>query len=435
MSFEVNDSLAVAEQVAEPVVQSNAELDIVINNVVCSFSVKCHLNLHDIALHGINVEYRRENSMLTMRLRRPYTTASIWSSGRITCTGATSEQDAKIAARRYARRLQKLGFPVGFHNFRIYNVLGTCTMPWAIRIVQFSERHRSNASYEPELHPGVTYRMTDPTATLKIFSTGSITVTAQNVATVDLAIQRIYDLVYEFRNENNRKDLDEAQMKERLSKTPRQPTLGAPRTASTTWRPKPQVHSYMKFLETLPQTKEPLTNTTNTVTTSSSYNASENIFSNARRRATERWVTKLQEKQSRYADPSAFARPAYLPRPRGVFKTAKGAILSTNRQLNLNKPTGLAGNRQVDSSNLPRPSGQPRSIGVLPPPVRTTVPVAVTAVTTYTAPQVTAAPVAPATVTPSPLATSGNIQLVDPSDFEVDDLIEEVDDDDMDWQI
>lgn len=67
------------------------EIDIVINNVVCSFSVRCHLNLREIALNGRNVEFRRENGMVTMKLRRPYTTASIWSSGRITCTGATSE--------------------------------------------------------------------------------------------------------------------------------------------------------------------------------------------------------------------------------------------------------------------------------------------------------------------------------------------------------
>lgn len=41
--------------------------------------------------------------MVTMKLRKPYTTASIWSSGKITCTGATSEDQSKIAARRYAR--------------------------------------------------------------------------------------------------------------------------------------------------------------------------------------------------------------------------------------------------------------------------------------------------------------------------------------------
>ena len=39
------------------------EVDIVINNVVGSFSVKCHLNLRDIALRGHNVEYRRENGV------------------------------------------------------------------------------------------------------------------------------------------------------------------------------------------------------------------------------------------------------------------------------------------------------------------------------------------------------------------------------------
>lgn len=52
-------------------------------------------------------------------------------------------------------------------------------MPWAIKIVNFSERYKKEASYEPELHPGVTYKLKYPKATLKIFSTGSITVTGE----------------------------------------------------------------------------------------------------------------------------------------------------------------------------------------------------------------------------------------------------------------
>lgn len=122
--------------------EETPEIDIMINNVVCSFSVKCHLNLRQIALNGVNVEFRRENGMVTMKLRRPYTTASIWSSGRVTCTGATSEEQAKIAARRYARALQKLGFQVRFRNFRVVNVLGTCRMPFGIRIISFSKKYK-----------------------------------------------------------------------------------------------------------------------------------------------------------------------------------------------------------------------------------------------------------------------------------------------------
>ncbi|KAL6258146.1 hypothetical protein P5V15_010069 [Pogonomyrmex californicus] len=182
------------------------ELDIVINNVVCSFSVRCHLNLREIALNGSNVEYRRENGMITMKLRRPYTTASIWSSGKVTCTGATSEVQAKIAARRFARSLQKLGFKVRFNNYRVVNVLGTCCMPFAIKITSFSIYHKENADYEPELHPGVTYKLKEPKATLKIFSTGSVTVTAPNVAAVQAAIEHIYPLVYEFRKERTPED-------------------------------------------------------------------------------------------------------------------------------------------------------------------------------------------------------------------------------------
>ena len=45
-------------------------LDIYINNVVCSFSVRCHLNLREIALNGSNVEYKRENGVSFLDLRR-----------------------------------------------------------------------------------------------------------------------------------------------------------------------------------------------------------------------------------------------------------------------------------------------------------------------------------------------------------------------------
>ena len=121
------------------------EVDIVINNVVSSFNVRCHLNLRDIALNGVNVEYRKENGMVTMKLRHPYTTASIWSSGKITCTGANSEDQARVAARRFARQLQKLGFNTRFKNYRVVNVLGTVTLPFAINIINFSQAHAGRA--------------------------------------------------------------------------------------------------------------------------------------------------------------------------------------------------------------------------------------------------------------------------------------------------
>ncbi|KAI8035191.1 hypothetical protein M5D96_012002 [Drosophila gunungcola] len=324
------------------------ELDIVINNVVCSFSVGCHLKLREIALQGSNVEYRRENGMVTMKLRHPYTTASIWSSGRITCTGATSESMAKVAARRYARCLGKLGFPTRFQNFRIVNVLGTCSMPWAIKIVNFSERHRENASYEPELHPGVTYKMRDPDpkATLKIFSTGSVTVTAASVSHVESAIQHIYPLVFEFRKQRSPEELQHLRQKQRQqtggadpnelesqvvseNKVAAQDNIFINTTAAHT-KPSPgdntpatsgimsstidsterlkQLESYHQMMQRtqverrhIPFQGEKVASASTSAAAAKS--SGDNICANARRRATECWATKLQNKRPRYNDP------------------------------------------------------------------------------------------------------------------------------------
>lgn len=174
---------------------SDPNIDIFISNVVCTFSVRCHLNLKKIGMEGVNVEYKREAGKVMMKTRKPNSTATIWSSGKITVTGNSSEADAKKSARRVARQLQKLGFRVHFHQFKVVNVLGTCRLPFAIRIAQFSEQHPKCASYEPEIHPAVTYKIKSPKATLKIFSTGSITVTAPSVDNVQNAIHHIYPLV------------------------------------------------------------------------------------------------------------------------------------------------------------------------------------------------------------------------------------------------
>ncbi|XP_017953741.2 TATA box-binding protein-like protein 1 [Drosophila navojoa] len=292
------------------------ELDIVINNVVCSFSVRCHLKLREIALHGSNVEYRRENGMVTMRLRRPYTTASIWSSGRITCTGAISEAQAKVAARRYARSLAKLGFPVRFQHFRIVNVLGTCSMPWPIRIVNFSERHRESACYEPELHPGVTFKMQEPKATLKIFSTGSITVTAASVSAVETAVQRLYPLVHEFRTRPLNEILDDGKMKPKLPNLLKRPmpSHAMAGNAISKLMPTP-VDMSMPMplsLPVAPPMRIPMLNVMPGLkreqpTPPPKSAPSENICGNARRRAAECWASKLQKKRPRFNDAGAMA--------------------------------------------------------------------------------------------------------------------------------
>jgi transcription initiation factor TFIID TATA-box-binding protein len=73
----------------------------------------CSLDLKKIALYARNAEYNPKRfAAVIMRIRSPRTTALIFSSGKMVCTGAKSEQDSRLAARKYARIIQKLGFSV-----------------------------------------------------------------------------------------------------------------------------------------------------------------------------------------------------------------------------------------------------------------------------------------------------------------------------------
>uniref|UniRef100_A0A0E0KFK6 Uncharacterized protein n=1 Tax=Oryza punctata TaxID=4537 RepID=A0A0E0KFK6_ORYPU len=50
------------------------------------------------------------------------------------CTGAKSEQQSKLAARKYARIIQKLGYPAKFKDFKIQNIVGSCDVKFPIRL-------------------------------------------------------------------------------------------------------------------------------------------------------------------------------------------------------------------------------------------------------------------------------------------------------------
>lgn len=76
-----------------------------------------------------------------MRIRDPKTTALIFASGKMVVTGAKSEDDSKLAARKYARIIQKLGFQAKFTDFKIQNIVGSCDVKFPIRLEGLAYSH------------------------------------------------------------------------------------------------------------------------------------------------------------------------------------------------------------------------------------------------------------------------------------------------------
>ena len=173
----------------------------ILQNIVSTVNLECRLDLKHIALHARNAEYNPKRfAAVIMRIREPKTTALIFASGKMVVTGAKSEELSRLAARKYARIIQKLGFSARFTDFKIQNIVGSCDIRFPIRLEGLAFSHGNFSSYEPELFPGLIYRMVRPKIVLLIFVSGKIVLTGARVREeIYQAFENIYPVLTEFR--------------------------------------------------------------------------------------------------------------------------------------------------------------------------------------------------------------------------------------------
>ncbi|KAF2972847.1 hypothetical protein GQX73_g752 [Xylaria multiplex] len=181
--------------------QAGSGLTPTLQNIVATVNLDCRLDLKTIALHARNAEYNPKRfAAVIMRIREPKTTALIFASGKMVVTGAKSEDDSKLASRKYARIIQKLGFNAKFTDFKIQNIVGSCDIKFPIRLEGLASRHHNFSSYEPELFPGLIYRMIKPKIVLLIFVSGKIVLTGAKVREeIYQAFEMIYPVLQDFR--------------------------------------------------------------------------------------------------------------------------------------------------------------------------------------------------------------------------------------------
>ena len=173
-----------------------------VQNVVSTVSLGIQLDLKRIALKARNAEYNpRRFAAVIMRIRDPKTTALIFSSGKMVITGAKSEEAAKLGCKKYARIIQRLGYGhVKFLDFRIQNIVASCDVKFPIRLESLAHAHNQFCSYEPELFPGLIYRMITPKVVLLIFVSGKLVLTgAKERKDIYQAFNNIYAVLCLFK--------------------------------------------------------------------------------------------------------------------------------------------------------------------------------------------------------------------------------------------
>ncbi|XP_030384833.1 TBP-related factor [Scaptodrosophila lebanonensis] len=174
----LNPHASLQPQQPSPYVEPKDAHEVKLQNIVATFSVACELDLRSINARTRNSEYtpKRFHGVI-MRMHSPRCTALIFRTGKIICTGARNEIEANIGSRKFARILQKLGFPVKFVDYKLQNIVATVDLRFPIRLENLNQVHGQFSSYEPEMFPGLIYRMVKPRIVLLIFVNGKVVFT------------------------------------------------------------------------------------------------------------------------------------------------------------------------------------------------------------------------------------------------------------------
>jgi transcription initiation factor TFIID TATA-box-binding protein len=79
-------------------------------------------------------------------------------------------------------------------------MVGSCDVRFPIQLEVLSTHHGQFVTYEPELFPGLIYRMVVPRVVLLIFVSGKVVLTgAKNKQDIDSAFKQIYPILKSYR--------------------------------------------------------------------------------------------------------------------------------------------------------------------------------------------------------------------------------------------
>lgn len=85
-------------------------------------------------------------------------------------------------------------------DFKIQNIVGSCDVGFPISLEGLSHAHDKFSTYEPELFPGLIYRMATPKIVLLIFASGKIVLTgAKNKSDITEAFENIYPVLKKYK--------------------------------------------------------------------------------------------------------------------------------------------------------------------------------------------------------------------------------------------
>jgi len=152
--------------------------EIKIQNIVATTSFEQDVPLIKLAEILPNTEYNPEQFPgLVMRIKDPKTSALIFSSGKIVCTGAKSMKKVRESIQQIIKNLAKIKIKVKIKPvIKVQNMVASGAIGMDLNLNKLAMT-LDNTEYEPEQFPGLVYKLSGTNATFLLFSNGKIVCT------------------------------------------------------------------------------------------------------------------------------------------------------------------------------------------------------------------------------------------------------------------
>ena len=170
-----------------------------IENVVATATFHQNIDLTSIVRVFPGVQYRPEQFPgLVYRLKKPKTATLIFGSGKMVCTGAKSERQARKAVMKVVDELKRNGIVIlSKPEIQIQNIVASVGLGGHIDLEKLTYSLK-RTMYEPEQFPGLIYRMDDPKVVILVFTSGKLVCTgAKKETEVHRAVTKLRETLEE----------------------------------------------------------------------------------------------------------------------------------------------------------------------------------------------------------------------------------------------
>jgi len=152
--------------------------DIQVVNIVVSTSLEHDIPLEKMAAVLSNTEYNPEQFPgLVIRIKDPKTSALIFGSGKVVCTGARSMEKVEESIQKIIESLEKINIKIKIKpKINIQNIVASGSIGMDLNLNTLAMK-LENTEYEPEQFPGLVYKLMEAKATFLLFSNGKVVCT------------------------------------------------------------------------------------------------------------------------------------------------------------------------------------------------------------------------------------------------------------------